>query len=266
MPKQPTEKQIAARKAFGEAAKARAAAKRADEALANETPIEQLPEPRDPNAHREPGSHNELGMDDLRAMVMELQAAQIRNQGAAPSYTQTGASIGSREKYNTDPNYYPDPREKLALEPRLAPFAFSLNYELDWNVSLSEYTTMDNVRTKEPKFTLKLVRIIRDEFSGEATNGRYDVCQLILHEDEDAAIVVARENGLEVDEDNPREFLDDMRYLRMRNWLIEAFYPPPPTETNKKREMVIDGKIVQYFEVNSENSAAIDFKQLNTKV
>ena len=77
-------------------------------------------------------------------------------------------------------------------------------------------------------------------------------------------MVVAREQGVDIDEMGEREFLDEMRYLRVRNWLLEAFYPPKrDMEKKNKKEMAIGGKIVQYFEVSSPNGTAIPFKDLD---
>jgi len=49
--------------------------------------------------------------------------------------------------------------------------------------------------------------------------------------------------------------------------LMEAFYPPVSTDTqSNKKQMVVNGKLVEYFEVNSEQSAGIPFGDLKTKV
>jgi hypothetical protein len=142
-----------------------------------------------------------------------------------------------------------------------------MNYELEWSVTTSSYKTIDGVNTREPKFTLQLNRIVMDEDSGEPTNQRWKVCQAIFHEDPDAAIVVAREQGVNIEDYEERAFLDEMRYLRMRDWLLEAFYPPKPAQEKKnKKEVVINGKLVEMWEINSETTEAIPFKDLNAKL
>lgn len=259
MPKQPSEKQLAARKALGEAAKARAAAKRELKATLDVNRAEPVA----------PVQDAEVNVSDLMRQVRELQAAMFtQSQTPAPQGPQYGnrGLIGTHEKYIVDPANYPDPRQRLASEPRLARFAFPMNYELEWTVSVTEYTTIDNMRVREPKFTLELNRIMLDEFTGETTPGRYTICRGIFHEDPEAALVVAREQGLDVDNFGEKEFLNEMRYLRMRDWLTEAFYPPAPSAQKNKREMVIDNKLVDYFEVNSEGSSKIPFDDLDKKL
>jgi hypothetical protein len=79
---------------------------------------------------------------------------------------------------------------------------------------------------REPKFTIQLNRIVLND-QGEQTNKRYIARRLIFHEDPQAALVVARENNLAVDENNQKEFLDEMRYLRVKDWLFDVFWPKP---------------------------------------
>lgn len=262
--KQPSEKQIAARKAFGEAARARA--------LKNKNPQKEIllteaPEPDFDDQPRDPGPLPAQDYGDLQRQILELKAAMFdqRPQNSSVEATSKGL-IGSRVKYAINPNNYPDPRERLALEQRLQRFAFSHNYEITWDVGISEYTTIDNVRTKEPKFTIELVKIMVDEDTGDPTNGRYVICKGIFHEDPEAAIIVANQNGLEVDQEDEKAFLDEMRYLRIRDWLLEAFYPPKPQDKKQRKEMVINGKLVDYYEVNSETTESIPFAKLQTKL
>jgi hypothetical protein len=201
---------------------------------------------------------NPSDYEDLQKQVAELRQMLTANpQALAPQMTSRGF-VGTVERYLVDPANYPDPRDRLSEEGRLRPYAFKENYELEYDVSVSSYETIDNVRMKEPKFTLKLNRVILDEDTGEPTNQRYTVFIGIFHEDPDAAIIVARENGLEVDESNEKAFLDEMRYLRFRNWLLEAFYPAKPAQDKiNKRETVIGNRLVEIFEVNSESPEAV---------
>ena len=200
-------------------------------------------------------------MTELKAYMFDMKAVQ--------SGAQVGAQglIGTFEKYILSPDRYPSPTARLAKEARLQRFAFDMNYELDWNVGVSSYKTLDGINTKEPKFEIQLNRVIMDEETGLPTAGRYVISKAIFHEDPEAALAIASENNVPVDESNEKNFLDEMRYLRIRDWLIECFYTPliSQKETNKK-EMVVGGKLIQYFEVSSENSAAIPFDQLKTKL
>ena len=90
---------------------------------------------------------------------------------------------------------------------------------------------------------------------------------MIFFEDPDAALAVARENGLDVRDYEEKEFLDEMRYLRVRNWLLEAFYPP--TITNKKqnkKQMVVGNQVVEYYEVSGVDSASMPFNDLKNSL
>lgn len=262
--KAPSEAQIAARKKFGEAAKARAAARQNKN---SETKIETSAETAQVLEQPEisPGQTISTSEYDLlKREIEELKNNQftelikaLRGEDQGQASTAGGKLTGTFEKYSTSKDRYPDPTDRLSGESRLARFAFPMNYELNFNVGVSEYTTIDNIRTKEPKFYLELVRIMMDEDTGEPTNGRYVICNFIMHEDPEAALVIASDNGLEIEEDDEETFLNEMRYLRMRDWLLECFYPAPPSKKHDRKDMVIDGKLVSYFEVNNEQGKGL---------
>lgn len=261
MAKQPSEAQLAARKKFAEASRARAAARKAGKE-------EQVP-PVDPV---DPGNPKDPEVEDLKRMVTELKAMVLDKQmaeknGSDAVLTDRGI-VGTHERYIMDPAQYPDPRERLASEQRLTHLAFDLNFELEYGChSTRRYQTIDGRWQVEPQFDLELIRKVRDENTGELTPGRYTVCKGIFFEDPDSAVAVANEQGLPVDDSNQKEFLDEMRYIRMRDWLMDAFfYPVDTSPQKKKRDMVIDGRQVQYWEVSGEESQAIPFGQLRNKL
>lgn len=196
-------------------------------------------------------------IEEIKSGQFSELLAAIKGSQQAGTSVANGKLTGTVEKYLMSPKNYPSPIERLKEEKRLARFAFPINYELDYEVGVSEYTTIDNIRTREPKFTLTLIRIMMDEETGEPTNGRYEICRLIMHEDPEAALVIAREQDLEVNEEDEKQFLDEMRYIRMRDWLLECFYSAQPSKKSNKREMVIDGKLVNYYEVNDEAGGGI---------
>lgn len=239
-------------------------------------PVEPTSEPEQPEpvpvvAVNEPTVTNapEQSMEVILKQALEAIAtlASLTGQKDSPAgINSAGKLTGTIEKYSLDANRYPDPRERLANEPRLQRFGFKENYDLRYEISVSEYTTIDNIRFREPKFILDLVRVLFDEETGIPTGGRYVQSRIVMHEDPDSALTVARQNGVNVDDYDERSFLNEMRYLQMRDWLFENFYKPKSTAINNRREMVIDGKIVDYFEVNSEDAAKIPFSQLETKL
>lgn len=193
-------------------------------------------------------------IQELKDMQWALMKGQMAGQSAGNEQVsaQDGKLTGTFEKYALSPDLYPDPSDRLTQEPKLARFAFNMNYELDYKIGDVSYTTIDNIRTKEPKFELTLVRVMLDEDTGEDTGGRYDICRLIMHEDPDTALTIARDIGFDMEKMDEQMFLNEMRYIRMRDWLLECFYPPKLDAQKQKRDMVINGKIVQYWEKNNE--------------
>ena len=209
--------------------------------------------------------------DDLNTLikqVLELQKNMLLNGGnvAAPAagpQVQNGKLTGTVTRYSVDKNRYPDPSERLAKEPRLARFAFDLNYILEFKMVPTSYTTIDNIRQVEPKFELKLIAKVIDPATGEDTGGRYRLCTMVLFEDPDAAITVANEQGLNVDSENEAEFLNEMRYIRMRDWLLGAFYPEQVTTVSNTEERVIGNRVVDFYtESNATGSVKVPFDDL----
>lgn len=214
-----------------------------------------------------PPAQEVITNEDLQHLLKRIAELERGAQFKSPQAQVTSKGlIGTFEKYNVDPKLYPDPRLRLADEPRLKRFAFDVNYELGFEVSTTSYTTQDGINTKEPKFDIELYKIVMDE-DGEPTTGRYVIRRATFHEDPQAALAIAREHGLQVDESNEADFLNEMRYLRFRDWLIEAFYPPKnDVSKSNKKEMVVGGKLVEYFEKSGVESQSIDFGQLKGKV
>lgn len=205
-------------------------------------------------------------IQELKDMQWALMKGAMAGQlaGTEQASADGGKLTGTFEKYALSPDLYPDPSERLAEEPKLQRFAFKMNYELSYEVKEVSYTTIDGIRTKEPRFDLTLVRVMLDEETGEDTDGRYDICRIILHEDPDTALTIARNIGFDMDSMDEQMFLNEMRYIRMRDWLLEAFYPPKPDPQKQKRDMVINGKLVQYWQKNAEEgSGAGGIKKLD---
>lgn len=223
------------------------------------------PEPHDPGNPQEPT------VTELQRQILELKAFMFDNQvgsqpASGPTLTDRGI-VGTKERYPVNPELYPDPRERLSNEARLQPVAFKYNYELNYTCNPTKrYQTQDGVWFVEPQFTLELNRIVLDEL-GEPTNQRYTICRGIFFEDPETAIQMAMDMGLPIDDANEKTFLDEMRYLRMRDWLFGAFYETLDTTPKKnKREISIDGQLVEMFEVSGENPQTIPFGQLKSKV
>lgn len=252
--------------------------------LAEATMEELTPEPQMlPPVEVKPETEvvGEQSVDTLKAQIEQLKAnqelmmlllKQNGTQGGA-NLSSTGKVLGEVEKYNINPDRYPDPTIRLRKEPRLAPLAFDYNYELDYQVAVSNYETKAGVNMKEPKFLVSLNRIVLDD-SGNQTNKRYVARRMVFHEDPQAAIVIARENGIDLDDykdmdntdTNQQVFLNEMRYLRVRDWLFDIFWPRPVSLPSKMQEEVIGGQLVQVFTKSSEGESEIDFSKIDTKL
>lgn len=245
-------------------ARERLAAARAKKA-ANKATEEQKPEQPAINT-------GELGVPELTRMVLELQQAIAMGratQGLSTAQVANGRLVGVQEKYSTDKSRYEDPRPRLLQEPRLKRVAFAENYEVDYEVTSVTYETKTGITEKQPKFAIELIQVVLDD-RGEPTNRRIGVAKLVFFEDPDTAIKIAEDNGLEVNEANQIDFLNDMRYLRVRDWIFECFWPTKPDATkNNRKEMVVGGQVVQTWEVSSpaDESAKIPFSELgNSKL
>jgi len=210
----------------------------------------------------------EKQVNELKDMMLKVLAGQA-TQGNNPQLNNSGRLVGEIEKYSVDVSRYPDFTQRLAAESRLAPLAFSYNYELDYSVSERPYENK-GINYKEPEFLVTLYRIVLDE-NGEQTQKRYIAKRLMFHEDPQAAIVIARNNGINLDDwkdldnsdTNQRAFLNEMRYIRARDWLFDIFWPKPSDKTRQIREESIGGTIVQVFEKSSVESSEIEFDKIN---
>jgi hypothetical protein len=250
------------RKAFGEKMKALKAKKTAGEQPKQEAVANDQTETTISN---EDYQDLKQQIEELKARLFKDEVKQATNHTTeTPTVTARGI-IGTFEKYITNPARYPDPVERLSNEPKLKRFAFKDNYELNFAINVSSYETQDGRREKQPKFTLQLIPIIFGE-DGEDHGERYIKRQVILHEDPDTALVIAKDNGLDVEDYEEKAFLDEMRYLRMRDWLFEEFLPRPVSAKKSNRQQVINNQVVDIYEINSPDSAIIPFQDLRNKL
>lgn len=249
--------------------------KRQEKLLNGYTPKAKEEKPREIGIDEEVHIAPELETNEILRQLKELQesnallkAALLNNQqqptGQTANIGANGGVVGIVEKYLVDPANYPDPTERLSQEPRLQPMAFNLNYELDYSVAVSQYENK-GINYKEPKFMIRLNRVVLDD-QGNPTPKRYIARQMVFHEDPQAALVIARDNGIEVDQTNEKQFLDEMRYIRVRDWLFDIFWPKPTQESEKIKEEVIGGRLVQVFTKNSEDSSKIDYDKISSRM
>lgn len=253
------------RKAFGD--KMRAAREKREAEKLQIAPLleekEEVEQPKEAQAD----IIKESSLESVLARALEAIANMNSGQAseAQAQLNSVGKMTGSRIKYALDKELYPSPTERLMKTPQLKRFAFEENYRLEYEVTSSEYTTIDNIRTKEPKFTLDLICKVWDD-DGKV-KGEYLQKRVIMHEDPDTALLVARQNDIDIEGyEKELDFLNEMRFLQMRDWLLEQFFPKGITNKREKQDMVIDGKLVQYWAINKEedsSGAKIPFDQLN---
>lgn len=260
--------QLAARAKFAEARKAEAAQRKLEkqrlEDMQNATPAEPEAIPEEQIAPEQNESDLQRQVNELKAILFDFTQGNAAKPTQGTQHRSDGQLVGTFEKYTVDPANYPSPVDRLMKEPRLAPFAFEYNFEISYEIHISQYETKDGTNVKEPRFMVELRRVVLDG-NGERTTGRYIVRKLTFHEDKQAAIQVARENGIDIDQYNELDFLNEMRYLRVRDWLLDIFYPPTFTASKAKKEMVVDNQVVEYIEVNGEDDQVIPFGELNKK-
>jgi hypothetical protein len=208
-----------------------------------------------------------------------LKAALLNNQNAAPNQptdnVQVGRGnkvLGEIDKYLVDPNAYPDPTPRLADEKRLQGVNFKHDYDLEYEFKVSSYETKTGLNMREPDFLITLYRIVYDN-QGEPvlmvdpkTNKlgvkRYIARRLSFKEDPQAALVIARENNLDIDKTDEKTYLNEMRYLRVRDWLFDVFWPKPTTGNSAVLEEAIGGSIVQISVRSSLDASSPDFDAL----
>lgn len=190
--------------------------------------------------------------------------AELKSQLAQPNQFRPleQAQIGSRgiqgvqEKYSTEKGRYTDPSERLSQEPRLRQFAFPVNYELNFKQFESRYQDVNGVWNKEPRFEIELWQIMFDE-DGNDSMRRALQRRLIMHEDTDAAVEIAEQEGITIESEDKTAFLDEMRYLRAKAWLMDIFYPAKPQVTRGQKMENIGGRVIPVFEVTSTKAEGI---------
>jgi hypothetical protein len=263
-----TEAQIAATKKAQEARKAKI------EAAKTETPVVPQPESTPPVVPTpEPSPFSQASEEDKDKIIIALQRDLIEalkmNQGRSVDIEQVLAEKASMQpqgfngngvhisaqggiqgrivKHSLSKADYPDPTPRLYDDPRLKRHNLRENYIFTWDVEGEQYTK-DGVTYAEPRFTVRLFRRLFDD--NDVDTGRAAlISRTMLHEDEFVAQIIADRMGLLENFSDTKEMMDEIRYHRIRDWLIPIFIPAKPEEhANRKTEMVIDGKAVEVYD------------------
>lgn len=157
-------------------------------------------------------------------------------------------------KWELDRNYFPDPTDRLMDDPELKRFAMRENYLLTWEVTGHYYEDKQGVAYLEPKFQVELKRF---PFEGEELppnfpkGGKILVKRIILFEDEFVSRKAAAELGMDFTDDEKgfRDMMDEVRYQRLRTWLLEHFKPSGIQKSKKQTTpMAIGGTVLEVEE------------------
>lgn len=172
--------------------------------------------------------------------------AQMQNQ---PIVGRNGIQ-GKMFKYPIEASYYPNPIERLYALPELSRFNLKENYFFDWEVTGAEYEKY-GVTYAEPRFTIRLFRRLYDD-EGQP-NGQFALINRhIQHEDEIVARAAADKLQLTDTFESFEEMMTEMRFMRIRQWVLDLFKPPKvETHKNKPTTQNIDGKVVEVFDTEA---------------
>ena len=183
--------------------------------------------------------------NQLMERLSKLEGSKTESSTSDTGFDQFGKPTGVIQRYSLDPSHYISPVARLLVIPELQRYAVADNYEITWNVDQTVYETKYGTSMADPKFTLVLKKKIYDD-KGELTDRRILVQTGVFFEDPAASVQEALQLGLPIDKANTPEFLDQMRFLRYKQWLMDIFNPQLPRTTKARiTDQVIDGKAYQ---------------------
>lgn len=182
-------------------------------------------------------------VDDALAQTAKMQGHDI-NLG------KNGVQ-GRVFKYPVEKSFYPDPTDRLYDEPLLRRYNLRENFYFDWDVEGVEYEKY-GITYAEPRFTIRLFRRMFGDDGLTPTGQIALVNRAIQHEDEIAARTAAEKLGMADQFDSFEEMMNEMRYYRFRQWLLDLFTPVQVNHHAKQAtQMVIDGKVVEVYDTES---------------
>lgn len=165
-----------------------------------------------------------------------------------------GGVQGIQYKYPVEKSYYPDPTDRLYDEPQLKRFAMRENFYFKWDV-VGEIYEKANITYSEPRFTVELFRRVFND-DGTPTGKMILVNRQFQMEDELTARLAADKLGLTDTFDSFEDLMNEMRYHRIKRWLMGIFTPPSINSFKKRATtMVIDGKVVEVYDTEEITDA-----------
>jgi len=205
--------------------------------------------------------------NSLQNVSKEQVLDEMASMRAPQSFNGDGVHIsagggiqGRMVKHSLKKGDYPDPTSRLYDDERLKRHNLRENYIFTWDVTGEQYEK-NGVTYAEPRFTVCLYRRLFDDMD-MPTGKAALISRTMLHEDEFVAQIIADRLGMLDNFASTKEMMDEVRYRRIRDWLIPIFIPSKPEEhANRRTEMVIDGKAVEVFDTEKVlGEAAADSK------
>lgn len=202
---------------------------------------------------------NAQSMTDRVDKVAQMTGATVTNNGVQ----------GQVFKYPVEQSYYPDPTDRLYDDPKLRRYALRENFYFKWEVTGVTYEKF-NVSYTEPRFMVELWKFIFDDETGEPTGEMFLVNRQIQHEDELAARMAADKLGYKIGPGERfadlQEMMDEMRYYRIRMWLLDVFTPyrAHQHKARKSLQRVIGGRVVEVTDTEKIVDASDGINTTNT--
>lgn len=228
--------------------------------------------PEEPTAPLSPVDPRDEMLAKLWAEIESLKANQTKpspEAALATTMQMQGVQLGAggiqgiQYKYPVDKGYYPDPTDKLYDEPRLAHLAMRENFDFDWDVEGVTYEA-HNITYAEPRFIVELWRKMRDDEGNVIKGRRMFIARLYLHEDELVARIAAEKLGLTGTFTDNADMLNQIRYFRIRDWLLAVFYPEKIKARNQNFTTVVGGKVVEIEDREEFTDAATGIGMADT--
>lgn len=195
--------------------------------------------------------------EEVLASLVRMSGAGVNKQGVQ----------GAVDLASTNIKDYEDPRERLYEEfdksERTSRLGLRKNYSLKWSVEADVFKK-DGVSYRFPRFRCELWQLLFNDDGTPLTrvnkNGKTVRKEAFLRrslqkaEDEVDAQIAIKKMGFEAEVDETN-LLNELRYLRLRDWLLEKFFPPTVEYEDTEEERVIGGVVLPVREF--EESASV---------
>lgn len=205
-------------------------------------------------------------VDELRRANPQAESAPADQKLDELIRLQGGAKVGSGgvegivQRYPVEASHYPDPRDRLYDLVELKRYAMRDNYIITYEVQGVTYEKQ-NVTFTEPRHAVHLFRRLWDD-NGEENSKVALVARHFQTEDELITKIAAQKLGLDMSK--WQEAVDEVRFLRIKQWLLDLFRPVHIEEkTRQKTIQVIDGKAVEVYDTEAVTDSDTGISKAN---